>query len=400
MRLISIQIKHFKSLGSVEIDFQSKPLLLVGQNASGKSNIIDAVRFLRDSVRDGLDHAISIRGGIDVLRQHSPTKPYKISFHVEFQQDTEGVDELATYDLKIETVGSGKYRVENEEAHWHEEDFIFPDDDDGGGGPEEVFVKRKFIRNANGHLTVDGELQKHPVQSDEISLGVRTLYGSLAQPITSSLSNLRFSSMYPNTLRNPSRPETDRFLKENGENWASVLKSMKRTDRGRKSLSRIIEMMKLVLPSLEDVHVKAVGGYLVPQFLVRDTPHSKSHYFDPIHLSDGTLRVFGILLALYQNPASSFLAIEEPEQTVNPGVLGILADAFNEVGESTQLVITTHSPSLVDYFSVGDIRVITMISGETRCQKMKNTQIEAVKQRLASVGELMFLDGLQPEDSL
>lgn len=396
MKIRSIHVRHFKSLDNVEVGFSSGPQLLVGTNASGKSNIIDAARFLRDAVRDSLDHAISVRGGIDVLRQYSSTRPYKISFTVHFDQDISAITDPAIYELKIETTGSGNFRVEHEEASWHEAELFYNEEDEDF--VEGDVVCKTFVRHSNGYILLDGDLQKRPAQPDELALGARSLYEPIAHPIASTLSNLRFSSLYPNTLRTPSRPATDRFLREDGENWASVLKSMRRTDRGKKAVLRIVEMMGLVFPTLQDVHVKTVGGYLVPQFLVRDTEGSKPHYFDPIHLSDGTLRVFGILLALYQYPPASFLAIEEPEQTVNPGVLGVLADAFMEVSSVTQLLVTTHSPSLVDYFSVEQIKVVTMNAGATRCRRIKASQIEAVKRKLATTGELMFLDGLHPEE--
>ncbi|HEX5337064.1 MAG TPA: ATP-binding protein, partial [Gallionella sp.] len=189
--------------------------------------------------------------------------------------------------------------------------------------------------------------------------------------------------------------------KESGENWASILKALKRTSKGRQELERIKEMMQVVMPAMQDIHVKGVGGYLVPQIRIAEAGgKSEAGYdLDPSQLSDGTLRVLGILLALYQNPAPQFVAIEEPEQTVHPGLLAMLAEAFHEVAERTQLLITSHSPHLIEYFKPEEIRVVAQDDGETRVTKIKSAQLEAIKERLISMQELMLAEGLQAEEA-
>lgn len=402
MRLISFNVQHYKSLRNVTLDLRSSPILLVGENASGKSNIIDALRFIRDALKDSLDHAISVRGGIDALRQYAPTRPYKIAFRFNFEHELVGGESTeAFYELKVSSTGSGNYVVDHEEAEWYEQNHEWQFDEDIDEEPRissSQIVRYHLVRSKSGKVIFNNNDTEFHYPVDELALSARWAWSEGAHEIHACLITLRFSSLYPNILRNPSRPETDRFLKEDGENWASVLKSMRKTERGKRGLARILEMMRQVMPSLVDVQVKGIGGYLVPQFLVKDTPSGKAHFFDPIQLSDGTLRAFGILLALYHAPRISFLAIEEPEQTVNPGVLGVLADAFKEISEQTQLIVTSHSPNLVDYFPPESIRVVAMRRGETICSAIKDSQVESVKRRLMSLRELMMLDGLQPDE--
>src|SRR4030067_1648813 len=208
---------------------------------------------------------------------------------------------------------------------------------------------------------------------------------------------MRFASIYPNILREPSRPDTDRLLKENCANWASVLKAMRQRKVGEQMMHKVLELMRQVMPGLEQVTVKLIGGYLVPQFLVKETDVSKAHYFDPVQLSDGTLRMFAIFLSLYQIPAPGFFALEEPELTIHPGLIGLLADAFKEVSQNTQLLITTHSPYLLDHFGSEVIRVVSMSEGQTGVYDIRRSQLEAVKERLMTLSEVMALDGLRPE---
>jgi predicted ATPase len=396
MLLKSFTVQHYKSITNVDCKDLQPITIFVGSNAAGKSNIIDALRFLRDAIAHGLDHAISTRGGIEVIRQYSPTRPFHITLKVELLQDSgEHAEKTAFYELKIASLEGGNYKVDKEDAAWYDLDV---DEKEG-----ELFSKglrsRAFTRNAKGEVKIDNKLHKYIVPPDQLAVGAsRIAFRSIAFPIVNSLSRLRFSALFPNTLRIPARPDTDRNLKESGENWASILKTLRQTDRGRNAIKRILEMMRLVMPSLQDVTVKGVGGYLVPQFLVKDSEKLRKHYFDPVQLSDGTLRIFGILLNLYQIPPPKFLAIEEPELTVHPGILSMLADAFKEASVNSQIFITSHSPYLVDYFNAKQILVVNLINGETRVDTIKKSQIESVKEHLTSIKELMMMEGLQPEE--
>ncbi|MHB1292552.1 MAG: AAA family ATPase [Sulfuricella sp.] len=392
MFLKSVSIQHYKSLAEVEIA-DLKPLtLLVGTNAVGKSNIVDALKFIRDIAVDGLDHAMSTRGGIGIIRQYSPTRPFQISIKVNFIQLFDNEEQHdGSYEITISSLKGGNYRVEHEAATWWDEHPNFNEDDEWVR--DDIF-QSSFSRNVSGELRFDGDSNENPVPQDVAVLGSRTYHIRL---ISSFFSRFRFSTIFPNTLREPSRPDTDRALKESGQNWASVLKALKKTTAGRLSLERIKETMQVVMPALRDVAVKSVGGYLVPQFRVQDNDDSNAHDFDPVQLSDGTLRIFGILLALYQTPPPPFLALEEPEQTVHPAILATLAEAFREVSEHTQIFVTSHSPHFVDFFQPEEIRVVSMEKGKTLVSPIRRAQMESIKERLISLEELMMSEGLQPE---
>jgi predicted ATPase len=403
MFLKSVRIRHYKSLADVELESLTPVTILVGTNAVGKSNVVDALRFLRDMVTEGLDHAVSKRGGIAVIRQYSPRKPYQISIGIEYSDTSPHTPHNeGNYEITISSLREGNFRIERETANWFETDYDY--DFKLSKGARRM-VPHSFVRDANGEFVVDGETEKiYRLPPDQAVLGPRVLMSPIrpsasAHRVAHFISTFRFSALYPNTLREPSRPDTDRILKESGENWASVLKALRKTASGRAALERLLEMMRLVMPGLEDVTVKTVGGYLVPQFRVRDSKNATAHDFDPVQLSDGTLRIFGLLLALYQQPAPRLMALEEPEQTVHPAILTTLAEAFREVSERTQLLITSHSPHLVDLFDPEEIRVVTMKNGRTLISPIKASQVESVKENLISLHELMAAEGLQPEEA-
>ena len=78
-------------------------------------------------------------------------------------------------------------------------------------------------------------------------------------------------------------------------------------------------------------------------------------------------------------------------------MLGVLADAFREAAESTQIIVTTHSPHFIDHFQPEQVRVVTLDAGLTKVSPVKKTQLEAVKRKLMSMQDFMLAEGLLPE---
>jgi predicted ATPase len=393
--LRSARIRHYKSLDDTTIEFAHPVTVIVGPNAVGKSNLVDCLRFVRDAVASDLEHAIGLRGGLARVRQWSRTKPFKISIGLEFEQSFDSNPSAqAGYEFTIQSQTGGAYVVEHENAICGEEVPVTS----GDGDSFEAVVDAGFTRDKAGKVTRGEErLSEKPLRPDQLAIGSSPFFESLGDPLASFIKEWRFSAIYPNTLRQPESLDKDTELSEDGRNWASVLKAMRRTQRGKAALEKAFEAMRTLIPSFRDVSVATAGSFLVPLF--RFQVGDQINEFDPVQLSDGTLRVFGILLALYQTPAPRLLVIEEPEQTVHPGALGVLVDAIREASETTQIVLTTHSPHLVDHFKPDEIRIVSLDDGLTKVSRIKATQIEAVKQRLMSLEEFMLAEGLQPQAS-
>lgn len=409
MRLVDLRISHYKSLSDIALTDIQPVTVLVGCNGVGKSNVADALRFLRDAMSQGLDHAVSTRGGIGLIRQYSPTKPFQISFDFGFVEENDP-SHIARYQLTLTSLREGNFRVERERAEWNETKFSvyeFTRDSEGKItlSKTDAWEKNRTVElNKDSLVTTDTLAfgQKYwgdGLSLNNFSLSIIPTFGITlgGHSLRDFILNFRFSAIYPNTLRHPAPPDTDPILKENGANWASILRTLKKTSRGKQAWEQIREMMQVVMPQLEDVTTQAVGGFILPRFKVREAS-GEAHFFDPSQISDGTLRILGILLALYQTPHPSLMVIEEPEQTVNPALLALLADAFREVSERTQLLITSHSPHLIDCFEPENIQVVTMQNGETRISPIRTSQREAVKEHLLSLEQIMSAEGLLPED--
>jgi predicted ATPase len=193
-----------------------------------------------------------------------------------------------------------------------------------------------------------------------------TVDGELGEPLARFEADWAFWSLRPDVLRQASFVQAGTRLNEDGSNWAWVVHGLANTTDGAQVLERINECLRAILPNYQDIEVRRVESRLIPLFNFRVGNTTKA--FDANQVSDGTLRAFGILLALYHQqlpPPAGLLVFEEPEQALHPGALAVLVEAMREASELTQIIVTTHSPQLVDLFKPEEIRVATMQDGHT-----------------------------------
>jgi predicted ATPase len=209
---------------------------------------------------------------------------------------------------------------------------------------------------------------------------------------------MRIYTIFPDALREPQKPGVPYPLGEHGENLASVLREMRR--EGAAFFPDLIKAMSKVVPGVHDVQVIQAGGYLVVKLkhLVSEAG-ADAAWFELSQESDGTLRVLGLLTALFQEPSPSLIAIEEPELTIHPGALAVLADILKEAAQRTQIILTTHSPDLIDCLPLESLRAVQSVGGVTAVGIVTQHQREAVMKGLFSAGELHRIEGLEPARS-
>ena len=122
--------------------------------------------------------------------------------------------------------------------------------------------------------------------------------------------------------------------------------------------------------------------------------NNKPHTFNVNQMSDGTLRILGLLVALYQEPKPDTIALEEPELTVHPGAFQLITDSIEEVSQANQILVTTHSPEFLDYFRPEQIVAVELQDGITKAGKLNESQLNAARERLFTLGELMSIEGI------
>lgn len=375
-RITQVRISNFRSVGS-GVHFTLDPLtVLVGTNGSGKSNIVDAFRFVADCMDMGLGGAINDRNGIESVRRwnrSSGGQPY----HVTLRFDVWLNPGSAHYALTLAGSKIEEYWIESEEAECRV-----------GADTFRLSVRQGEIIEAPSGLApaVDKQTLALPIVGGDARF--RGLF--------TALKNLAIYSLYPNTLREPQKYDQTRPMRRHGENWASILK-----DQEPSLNPHLVAALNKLTGDIDGVQVQRVAGRLVTRFrrTITKRSSSPSRWFDAYQESDGTLRVAGIITALLQEPALPVIGIEEPELTVHPGAIGLIYDHLVDASRRSQVIVTTHSPDLLDLLGdEGAIRVVTRDSARgTRVASLARSQRETVRSGLMTLGEVLRTEGLQQD---
>ena len=403
-----VWIKNFRSISDASLDL-GRLTVLLGPNASGKSNLLDVLRFIKDTLRFDLETAISMRHGLGAVIHHdSRANNASIEITLTGIVRSPNIDTLFSleYGFAITMTDEGQYSVSHEYGKIWDRDNIdsttefriehgnlvypmslaptsrqqsFFDDRDDNTDFDRTDLAFPAVLRMIRRFTVTREAR------DDRS--ARLLYDGLAY-LHRSLLNMRFYHIFPNTIREPQKLGNTSVLDEDAGNLASVLREMSRQRlSAMNSLKRSLERL---IPGVLDIEVTLVGGYLVVR-LKHDVRRGSSWY-DLSQESDGTIRLLGLLAALYQPQPVPLMGVEEPELTVHPGALAVLSDILNEASKRSQILITTHSPDFIDcvtdHREVDSLRIVELVEGVTTVRTVAEPHLEAVKMHLFSPGEL------------
>lgn len=343
-----IHLQNFKNFQDAELHLGNLSVL-VGTNASGKSNIRDAFRFLHGISR-GYQIAEIIGG------------KYVEGGVLQWRGIRGGTKEIAFYDsqrfaIAVEIVTSDPNP--HSSATW-------------SAGEELIFIYRCEISISAEDLvpriyseSLVCDHLEHPVfeatSTDIIIPDIsyltdfpsRTLFFLLTAPevlpaqiALHALSNMRFFDFSPDAMRQPSFPGQT-ILGDRGENLSSVLQDIySDPERKQTLLSWLQELTPMDVKDFEFPSDPIGQIWLI---LVEENGQRTSAY----SASDGTLRFLGMLAALLGKDSSNFYFFEEPENGIHPTRLYLLLQLLEqEVARSQkQVVITTHSPILLHYLS-------------------------------------------------
>ena len=370
-----IVVSNYRSLGR-NVALTLGPLtLLVGPNGSGKSNVVDALHFVRDCMEMGLGGAINDRNGIEACRRWNRSHgghPYNVSFRLELALPRGP----AVYEFELTGSTVAEYCIKSERAVVYDGHEL-------------------LLHVAGGKLLAAPEGLAPAV--DEQNLVLPLIGGDLRfRPLFQALRNIAVYSIYPNELRRPQKYSASKPMAKHGDNWVSILKDQPEATWK----PDLVAALNKLTGDIGDIEIKRAAGYLVVRF--RRTLDKKlttaGKWFEAYQESDGTLRVAGIITALLQEPPVPVIAIEEPELTVHPGAIPLVADFLIQASRRSQVLVTTHSPELLDCVDASAVRVVSRSPERgTMVSPMSATQGEAVRRGLLSLGEVLRLEGFQTE---
>ncbi|WP_092533285.1 AAA family ATPase [Actinomyces ruminicola] len=379
-RLRRLRLKNYRSIRSCDLEL-GKLAILVGPNGSGKSNVLDSLRFVRQALGENLDNALRDRGGVAEVRRRSTGHPTHFTIAVDFLGSAGNV--AGTYEFQVGAVSGGGFRVAKEACAVRSTDF----------GSEEHHYE---IRDGEVVSTSEDRLPR--LSTDRLALV--SLSGIEAfRPVYDGLSAMEVFSPSPDAMRRPVAPDPGDLLRRDGSNIASVIERLDRTNPEVKR--RIEDYLRSIVPGVESVRRLAVARWETLVFQQKVRGASNPWSFQATSMSDGTLRALGVLVALFAGTDAtlSTVGVEEPETALHPAAAGILLDAIRDASDRRQVLLTTHSPDLLDSVSIrpDELLAVRSVEGTTEVSRPDEASRLALKESLFTAGELLRADQLHPE---
>jgi len=202
-------------------------------------------------------------------------------------------------------------------------------------------------------------------------------------------------------MRELQSPDAAELLARDGSNLASVLARM--SANGSRANTRVEEYLAAVAPGVEGVDAKSIGPKETIEFRQQMAGSPDPWRFPAANMSDGTVRALGILVALFQ-PGSgcagpSLVGIEEPEAALHPAAVGALLDSLREASRTTQVMVTSHSPDLLDddEIETSALVAVTAEGGVATLAPIDDAGRSALRDRLYTAGELLRQNQLRPD---
>lgn len=372
-----VVLRNYKSIANCDI--RLGPLTyLVGANGAGKSNFIDALHLVSDALLGSLDNALNERSGLGEVRRRSSGHPNHFGIRLEFLLRN---GQRGHYAFNVGAIAAGGYEVQAEECSI--------------GGK----ARGPFFRLEKGRLRRTSETTFPAVTSDRLAL-VSASGLEAFRPVYDALVAMGFYNINPKLVRELQKPQDGRLMRPSGENIASVIGHLERN--APDSIALIREYLQSVVPMVHGVERTQLGPMESLSFR-QDVAGSQHPWkFLAMNMSDGTLRALGVLTALFQgnrDHTPSLVGIEEPETALHPAASAALREALQRASEKTQVIVTSHSPDLLDDESISAdmVRAVVSEAGETKIASIDEASRTVLRDKLFSVGELLRLNQLAPD---
>ncbi len=343
-RIESLRVENYRALRRVEFDKLTPMTVLLGPNGSGKSTVFDVFIFLSECFQFGLRHAWDRRGRGKELKTRGSSGP--IVFDLKYREHRDMP--VITYHLAIDEGNKGPEVVE-EWLQWRR------------GTRGRPFRFLEFARGEGS--AVSGEMPDEDdkripqkLRSPDL-IAVSTLGQFSDHPRVAALREF-ITDWYVSYLsidQTRSQPEAgpQERLSKGGENLPNVIQYLKEQHPDR--LEKIFEVLRQRIPRLERVEAEPMpDGRLLLQ--IKDAPFEQ-----PVlsrFASDGTMKLLAYLTVLYDPEPPRFIGIEEPENFLHPKLLPELAEECRAAAERSQLLITSHSPFLLNAMRPEEVRIL------------------------------------------
>ncbi|BCJ70054.1 AAA family ATPase [Polymorphospora rubra] len=363
-----VRVRNYRSIASCDVELGPLTVLL-GPNASGKSNFVDALRFAKEVMYGSPTDAVARRGGLDPLLHRSASGSAE-SFRIEL-------------DLTIPPHRDGEVPLP---ATYGFEIAADPRDE------LPLLVTQETARI--GRPDAEAALPLPAGPTSRLQLPVSSAdEGSPLLRLQTSLWMMLFYDLDSAALRAVNEEGDRRIIREfgqSGERLGRVLAAMEHRDPAGKE--RLDAYLSALVPGALGVDERREGRYSTVQARFRSNDGVQTFLRES--LSEGTLRAAGVLAALLQVPVSAgvatLVAIEEPETALHPATVGALYEALDDASMRTQVIVTSQSSDLLDseYAHLDHIRAVANVGGATRIGRVDASGYNIVDKGLMTISEL------------
>lgn len=358
--LDKITIKGFKSIEVLD-DFKLSNLnILIGGNGAGKSNFIDFFRLLRAMMElplpgltnTSLKSFVADAGGSDNFLFNGP----KITGQIETEL----------------LFGQNGYRFTLSPTT--EESFIINDE------------ARLYTGGESGWWAIGHGNNRPALLMEKDQPGYSGSRYGVAHHIYEAISSWKIYHFHDTSKLAPMRRfetiDDNEYLRFDAANIAPFLFHLK--NNFRFVYTQILNTIRLVAPFFDDFVLRPNGSEKVS---LRWRQKGADYPLKPQHLSDGTLRFICLTTALLQPNPPSTIIIDEPELGLHPYGVEILSELIQATSLQTQLIISTQSHTLVDYFDPESIIVVNRKKGASVFERLEKQKLSSWLKDY-SVGEL------------
>jgi predicted ATPase len=363
--LSKITLENFFSFREpTTIELNPDVNILLGINGSGKSNFLKAIDLLYEIIAgNGLENIFLKKwSGFDTVANFNSDTKDDIKLSFEFSHDAINKNngrkgfQFKTnliYDLTICKIGATSYYLKEKlyAQKLDEDDFIYMD-----------------MNNAQGIISTweAGKVgfQRYPQESQQVNFkSTEPVLSQISDPerfypiftLKRALEEVAiyyyFDPTFSSVIRQPASYGTERKLSHNGQNLMTIINNI----RNNHSIwyDKIEQAIKQINPHFKDINFNFLGSKLY--LVLRENYLTKSVSIE--HISDGTLRYLLLLSVLFNPERGNLVCIEEPETNLHPDMINTIADAIKQAAKNTQIIVTTHSPLLLNSFDIEDVLI-------------------------------------------
>lgn len=411
-----IEIDGYRLLKNFKADFKSLNVI-IGANATGKSSLIDCLLLIRSCCELPLNTVCGNDLGSGQLLT-ADGKTTELHWKLTFRRPARGYltnmalgEEALVYEVALKSDTQGRV-LPNFESLRNLKPF--PNHENPLKFLEATPHKRQIFDRKVRRLISFDEVEEsatssvnEPSANNDIPPDVQLQQNSMRDSAL-LLSQMHFRNEYPvlwaaryllagmtfypgfdvtrsSILRTRAaeiRPVT--FLIPTGGNLGTVLHEIFNRYDFREAATNLREYLRTAFPVIDDIWCETTYG-TPPQILVRLREKHAVRHTEIWELSDGMLRFLCLAAALLNPVPAPMIAIDEPELGLHPKLLPIVSDMIKEAAERTQVLITTHSPELLDCFDIHDIAVMSRGNDELRSTWHRPSSRKGLVQLLSDV---------------